>query len=150
MQIIEVPIEKLKEYNESVRIDLTPKDEEFKDLINSITYFGLQFPLLINKDFMVISGNQILKVLKYLSYETVPCIVTNIAEDKEWELNISLNRIRGDWQIFKLQKVFESRKVSDRKISILGFNEAEIDSLGNLSKFEQEKIDKENFQGDLF
>lgn len=149
MEIIEVPIERLKEYNKSVRVNLTTKDKEFKNLVNSIAYFGLQYPLLINKDFMVISGNQILKVLKYLQYKTVPCIVASVSKDKEWRLNISLNRIRGDWQVFKLQNLFKERRLTDKELSILGFNQAEIDSLVGLSKFEQEKL-AENFQGELF
>jgi len=151
MEIIEVPIGKLKEYNESVRVNLTSRDEEFKNLVNSIVYFGLQFPLLINRDFMVISGNQILKVLRYLHYEIVPCIVTDVTEDKEWKLNLSLNRIHGDWLVFKLQKLLKEKNLTDKELSILGFSPPEISSLANLDKFKKSEMEiKDNFQNTLF
>jgi len=151
MEIIEVQIERLREYNTSVRIDLILKDKEFKNLVNSIAYFGLQFPLLINKDFIVISGNQILKVLKSLNYKKVPCIVTDVTENKEWRLSLTLNRIHGSWQIFKLRKLFKDKDLSDKDLSVLGFSRPEINSLSNLDRFKEGKIEvKNNFQGTLF
>lgn len=135
MEIIEVSIEKLKPNKNSLRIGLRESDSIFKCLIASVVKFGLQFPLLINEDYGVISGNQLLKILKFLSYEKVPCIVTNISSEKELDLSIALNKIDGDWFVSGLREYFKKHKHSKKELEALGFESLEIDSLMALDEF---------------
>ncbi|GAJ21775.1 unnamed protein product, partial [marine sediment metagenome] len=69
MEIVEIPIGKLKPNKEHLRIGLKKGDNIFKCLLASVVTFGLQLPLLINKSYEVISGDQLLKVLKFLNYK---------------------------------------------------------------------------------
>lgn len=151
MKIVEVPIGQLTFNKENVRLNLTKKDAAFDSLLYSISYFGLQYPLLIDKDYNVVCGNQILKVLKLLNYEQVPCIVTQVPSDKHWALAISINKIRGDWSIYKLEKIFKTRQISQNELKALGFTKEEISCLANLDKFDDLAIQNSvQGQGELF
>jgi len=135
MEIIEVPTGRLKHNKSNLRVDLKEGDNIFKCLLASIVTFGLQLPLLINKDYEIISGDQILKVLKFLNYKEVPCIVTDIPSGEESDLSIALNKIHGDWFILGLKKYFTEHKHSRERLEALGFDSLEIDSLMSLDKF---------------
>jgi len=135
MEIVEVPIGKLKPNKSNLRIGLKENDTMFKCLLASIATFGLQLPLLINKDYEVVSGDQLLKVLKFLSYKEVPCVITSISEEKEPDLNVALNKIHGEWSILGLKKYFEGHKHTRGELEALGFESLEIDCLMTLDKF---------------
>lgn len=135
MEIVEVPIGKLKPNKGNLRIGLKESDNMFKCLLASIVAFGLQLPLLINKEYEVISGNQLLSVLKFLNYEKVPCILTTIPKEKEPDLRIALNKIHGEWYILGLKRYFEEHKHPRKGLEALGFDSLEIDCLMSLDKF---------------
>jgi len=92
MKIVEKDISELKFLKGNPRVDLNENDDEFRQLVESISYFGLQFPLLISKDNVVIAGNIILKVLKYLHWEKVPCIITSVEITKHILLSIAFKQ----------------------------------------------------------
>lgn len=150
MEIIEVPIGELKPNKGNLRIGLKEKDTIFKCLLASVVTFGLQLPLLINKDYEVISGDQLLKVLKFLSYKEVPCIITDIPKEKESDLRIALNKIHGDWSILGLRGYFKRHKHTKEELGALGFDSLEIDCLMILDKFPGLKGKIENSQLKIF
>ena len=135
MKIIEIPIEKLKFNKNHLRINLNKNDKMFQCLVSSIMTFGLQLPLSVNKDYEVIAGNQILRVLRFLAYKTVPCIISDIDKEKETKLFIALNKIKTDWYISNLRKYFRNYRDSEKELEVLGFEKLEIDSLMALDKF---------------
>jgi len=143
MKIIEKNIDELKFLEENPRIDLNENDDEFKQLIASISYFGLQFPLLINKDNVVISGNQILKVLKYLYWKKVPCILTTVESSKQAFLSIAINKIKGEWDILKLKNLLTKNKNLIDKLMEIGFTKPEVDALKLIDKFPELKKKKQ-------
>lgn len=140
MEIVEVPIGKLKPNKGNLRIGLKESDNIFKCLLASVVTFGLQLPLLINKDYEVISGNQILRVLKFLNKKSIPCIISDVSGDKGLDLSIALNKIHGDWSILSLKKYFKGHKHSREKLEALGFGSLEIDCLMSLDKFPGLKV----------
>lgn len=140
MEVIEVPIGKLKPNKGNLRIGLKRSDNIFKCLLASVVTFGLQLPLLINKDYEVISGDQLLKVLKFLNYKEVPCIMTDVPSGKESDLKIALNKIHGDWSILGLREYFKGHKHSRKELEALGFDSLEIDCLMSLDKFPGLKV----------
>jgi len=152
MKIIEVSIEKLKFNKDNLRINVKENDKIFKYLLASILTFGLQYPLLIDKDFVVISGNQILRILKYLHYKEVFCIVSNVSKEKEMNLSIVLNKIHGDWNIAKLIEYFKKQNYSEKELKIMGWKNLEVDSLLAMNKLpdSEELKFQENKQKSLF
>ena len=152
MKIIEVPIEKLKFNENHLRINITKKDKMFGYLLSSITNFGLQYPLLINKDYEVISGNQILRVLKFLNWDKVSCVISDIAKDKEMDLSVALDKINNTWHIAKLVDYFTKHNYFKKQLKAMGWENIEIDSLLAMNELpDLKKVDfLNNRQNSLF
>lgn len=124
MKIEQVNINDLKcaEYNP--RISLTPEDEAFKNILESIKNFGMVEPIVINKDYTVIGGHQRLNVCKYIGWDFIPCNIIEVNKKKEKKLNIALNKISGDWDKDKLFDLLDSLK--DDEFSLSGFTNDEF------------------------
>lgn len=103
-------------------------DEDFQKLKNSIETFGYVDPIIVNKHNMnIVGGNQRYQALKKLGYESVDVVFINEPNlDKEKALNISLNKISGDWDTEKLNVLLEDIKLSEVDVTLTGFDENEI------------------------
>lgn len=103
-------------------------DSERADLRNSIRSNGYIEPIVVNvKDDanIVVSGHQRLSVMEDMNIEEVDVSVVELDPTEERELNIALNRIKGDWDSKKLANMLDG--LSDRMH--LGFTSKEIDEL---------------------
>lgn len=129
MKIQKVKISELKEAEYNPRIDLKPGDAEFEKIRKSIKEFGFVEPIIINSDMTIIGGHQRYKVLKELGYEEIECSIVNLNKTKEKALNIALNKISGDWDNAKLEKLLEELKNEDIDMDITGFAFDEVDNI---------------------
>ena len=111
------------------RKDLKPEDEEFQKIVKSIETFGYVDPIIINKDGTIIGGHQRYKVLKYLNYKEIQCVVLDINKEQEKLLNIALNKISGDWDKDKLEELLAELQNEDLDLSVTGFDFDEIDDI---------------------
>jgi len=89
----------------------------------------------------VIGGHQRLKVLKDLQYKEVPCIVVDLDKQKEKMLNISLNKISGDWDRPRLKDLLEELDSGEFDVTLTGFGEQEIEDL--MTEFHPVSIDEQ-------
>ena len=137
MEIINVPIDKLRPAKYNPRLDLQQTDKEYQDIKRSIVEFTLVEPLVVNKDMTVIGGHQRLKVLKNLQYKEVPCIVVDLDKQKEKMLNIALNKISGDWDRPRLKDLLEELDSGEFDVNLTGFDEKEIETL--MTQFHQDE-----------
>ena len=140
MQIKNLEINKLKpaEYNPR---QITTK--QYKDLKASIEKFGIVDPLIVNQNkntFTIIGGHQRYKIIKETVEKhspkntiKIPCVVLDLNEQEEKELNIRLNKSGGDWD-FDLLSNFEIEELKD-----WGFKEIELGL--NIDKIEEKKPD---------
>ncbi len=80
MKTINIKIEKLKtaEYNPR-----KISDKGLTSLKKSLSKFGFIQPVVINKDFTVISGHQRIRAWKEMKHETVPAIQIDITKTEE-------------------------------------------------------------------
>ena len=100
MNIEKIGVDQLKPAKYNPRKDLKPGDPEFEKLRRSVEEFGYVEPIIWNKRTgVVIGGHQRLKVLQYLGYTEVDCVVLDIDEQKEKALNVALNKISGAWDV---------------------------------------------------
>ena len=100
MNIEKVAVDKLHPAKYNPRKDLKPGDPEFEKLRRSVEEFGYVEPIIWNKRTgVVIGGHQRLKVLQYLGYSEVDCVVVDLDEQKEKALNVALNKISGAWDV---------------------------------------------------
>lgn len=138
MKLEKVKIERLKEAKYNPRKRLTPADEEYQKIKNSIQEFGYCDPLLVNKDYTVIGGHQRLNVLKDLGYRDIEVIKLNLPKSKEKALNVALNKITGSWDYNKLKDLFADLE-DDLDLTLTGFDTNEIESIIDASEYSFEE-----------
>ncbi|MEI3355692.1 MAG: site-specific DNA-methyltransferase [Clostridia bacterium] len=129
MNIQILKIENLKPAEYNPRKDLTPEDEEYQKIKNSLTEFGYVAPVIVNADMTVIGGHQRLKVLKELGYTEIECNIVDLDKNKEKALNIALNKITGEWDNGKLEELLAELKEADIDMDMTGFSFDEVDNI---------------------
>lgn len=111
---------------------ITAKQRE--EIKKSLTEFGFVQPLVVNinedRKFIVIGGNQRLKIAKSMGYKEVPCIEVDLDEEKEKELNLRLNKNQAEFDFGLLNEFFDRELLFD-----VGFSESEIGK--TLSDFDE-------------
>lgn len=145
MKIQKIEINKLKMAEYNPRKKLTPKDSEYIKIKNSIIEFGYISPIIVNTDMTVISGHQRLNILKDLGNAEIECIVVDFDKNKEKMLSVALNKISGEWDYQKLENLFNELAADNIDLSIMGFDEKEINKLFK----ETEEIMNDNTEIDL-
>ena len=111
---------------------ITP--EAMESLKRSIDEFGYVAPIIVNKhNNHILAGNQRVTALKELGYDEVEVVYTNIEDlNREKALNIRLNNLSGDWDIGKLDTIFQDLELDGFDLTLTGF------ATENLQPFETE------------
>ena len=111
---------------------ITP--EALESLKQSIDEFGYIDPLIVNRVNMhVVGGNQRLECLKALDYKEVEVIFIEEPDiNREKAINIRLNNSSGDWDIGKLDNIFNDLEIEGFDLTLTGF------ATENLQPFETE------------
>jgi hypothetical protein len=131
---IDINLIKPSEYNPR-----SMSEFDYVSLKKNLQEFGLVQPLIINNDFTLIGGHQRLKALKELGYKKVNIIQVNLSKEQEKVLNLSLNKISGDWDQDKLNLLI--KEIDDD--AIIGFTKQEINEIKLSDSFDFTDIDKE-------
>ena len=136
MKTTEIKIEKLKlaEYNPR-----TISEKELTNLKKSLDKFGFIQPVVINKDFTVISGHQRIRAWKEMGNKEVPTIQLSITKNEEKALNLAMNRISGEWDVEKLYGVMNDLRITT-ELEFTGFDEKEVSKI--LDQFLEEEEDE--------
>lgn len=136
MKTTEIKIEKLKlaEYNPR-----TISEKELTNLKKSLEKFGFIQPVVINKDFTVISGHQRIRAWKEMGNKEVPTLQVNITKNEEKALNLAMNRISGEWDVEKLYGVMNDLRITT-ELEFTGFDEKEVSKI--LDQFLEEEEDE--------
>lgn len=129
MEIKKISVDKLKAAKYNPRVDLQPEDEEYKKLKRSIEVFGYVEPIVWNKRTgNIVGGHQRLKILISQGYKEIEVSCIDVSEEDEKVLNVSLNKIKGRWDIEKLSDILREFDEVD-SIGLTGFEERELESL---------------------
>lgn len=125
MKIEKMNINDLKAAEYNPRKDLTPQDEEYQHIKNSIETFGYIEPVIVNiRNNTIVGGHQRTKVLKDLGYSEVECILVDLNEQEEKAANIALNSAVGEWDEKKLQELLQ--EITEFDMSEFGAIEEEL------------------------
>ena len=90
----------------------TKKQE--KHLQESLTKFGVVEPIIFNKQTgYIVGGHFRVRELKKLGYKEVECVVVDLNEADEKELNIRLNANTGDWDWDTLANVWNAEEYAE-------------------------------------
>lgn len=124
-------------------------DHDMASLVNSIREFGMVEPVVVNKNNTVIGGHQRLVACQQLSITQVPVVYVDLPKKKEKILNLTLNRVHGDWDMGKLSIVLEELKLGNGdEIGLTGFELGEIDEIIDSQIPEDEGEDNFDGQGE--
>lgn len=91
MQITKLSISQIKIQKDRL---LETNPNIIKDLAKSISSIGLINPIIVNKNYELISGIQRLEALKSLNYTEIPCVIKDNDELKEELMQIDENLVR--------------------------------------------------------
>lgn len=143
MKVHEIPVDRLKEYENNAR----KNDKAVELLKTSIQNYGFKVPIVIDKDEVIICGHARLKAAKQLGMKSVPVVIADdlteeqvkafrLADNKTAELAAwdfekleeELNEIDEEW-LFSLfnKNRYEDIEVYDGEINIESFGDEEFD-----------------------
>ena len=120
MDVEKVNIDKLISPDYNPR-HITPAAME--SLKQSINEFGYVTPIIVNDvNNHIIGGNQRYEALKQLGYTEIDVSYVHITDiNREKLLNIRLNNNSGDWDIGKLDSIFQDLELTGFDLTLTGF-----------------------------
>ena len=128
MNIQEIEISKISPYKDNPRIN----EDAVEVVSKSLSEFGFQQPLVLDKDMSVVVGHTRLLAAKKLGLSSVPCLVA----DKLSEEQIKAYRIMDNksaefaqWNYGLLSKEIADLLESDYDLELTGFSEEELAAL---------------------
>lgn len=110
MDIQKINIEKLKPAPYNPRKSNKKQEEHLK---KSLEKFGVVEPIVYNqRTGYIVGGHFRVRELKKLGYTEVDCVVVDLSEDDEKELNVRLNANTGDWD-FELLADWDKNELAE-------------------------------------
>lgn len=99
--------------------------KNYEKLKKSIQTYGMLSPIIVNNNRArkkyIVGGHQRYRVAKELGYKTVNCKYIYATPEEEKKLNLSLNKVTGDWDKDILANQFEIEQLLD-----IGFTKFEL------------------------
>jgi ParB-like chromosome segregation protein Spo0J len=114
-----------------------------KQLKKSIQKFGFVEPIIFNKQTgFIVGGHFRVRELKKLGYEEIECVIVDLNEADEKELNIRLNANNGSWDWDLLANEWDMEQLEGWGLDIPLFDKYvdEVDSKEKSNK-QKEKCD---------
>ena len=113
----------------------TSNKKQEKNLKESLSKFGLVEPIIFNKRTgYIVGGHFRVRELKKLGYESIECVIVDLSEEEEKELNIRLNANTGAWDFDLLANEWNIDELVDWGLEGIPFD------------IEEEPIEKEDKQ----
>lgn len=120
------------ELKENQRNPRTHSDKQIKKLEKSLLTFGINIPIVIDKDNSIISGNAVFKAAKQAGFTEVPTVVIDhLKGAKRKAFILAVNKIAEEsgWDNAILKADFEILIEEEFDLSVTGFEIGEIDVL---------------------
>jgi len=140
MQITYYDIDKLKPYKNNPRVN----EQSIKTVAESIKQFGFKVPVIIDKDFNVITGHTRLKASELLNIEKIPCIMANdLTEEQVKAFRLADNKVSeiAEWDFEKLDA--ELSELTTEEMELLGFiKNEEIINWSEIDDLDEENYDE--------
>lgn len=149
MKIVLKKLDEIKEAPYNPRISIKKNKQFYDKLKHSMDRFGLVQPIVWNKKTnTVVGGHQRLQILRDQGITEIECIEVDLSKEDEIALNLSLNKIGGDWDVEMLVGLLDEIKVDD--LGLTGFSLIELEEMRldlekiNIPKEEKREISNYN------
>ena len=130
LKVEKVKISEIKTATYNPRQTLKPGDVAWEKIAGSLERFGMLEPVIINGETgTLVSGHQRLSILKEQGKTTVDALVLKLDDTQEKVLNLSLNKIKGDWDYDKLTGILQELQAAGADLDDTGFDDFEIKTL---------------------
>ena len=129
MKIEKINISKIIEYSENAKEHPEWQIEQIK---NSVQEFGFNDPIAIDENNTIIEGHGRYLALKELGYTEVEVIrLKHLTEEQKTAYAIAHNKLtmNTEFDIEKLQYELNKLEVNDFDLSVLGFEQSELDEI---------------------
>lgn len=108
--------------------------EQEKQLQASLQKFGVVEPIIFNKQTgYIVGGHFRLRELTKMGYREVECVIVDLSEDDEKELNIRLNANTGSWDWDQLANEWDADLLDKWGLDIPNFKDGIDKELNDLS-----------------
>jgi DNA modification methylase len=125
--------------------------EQEKQLKSSLEKFGVVEPIIFNKQTgFIVGGHFRIRELKKLGYKEIECVIVDLNEADEKELNIRLNANTGSWDWDELANNWDSELLSDWGLEIPGFEPTILEAEEDDFEVPEGGIETDIVLGDLF
>jgi DNA modification methylase len=125
--------------------------EQEKQLKSSLEKFGVVEPIIFNKQTgFIVGGHFRIRELKKLGYKEIECVIVDLNEADEKELNIRLNANTGSWDWDELANNWDSELLSDWGLEIPGFEPTILEAEEDDFEAPEGGIETDIVLGDLF
>lgn len=142
MQIIEVAIDQIKEYENNPRIN----NKAIEAVQESIASFGFKVPIVLDTNNVIIAGHTRLAAAERLEMETVPCIIADdLTPEKVKAFRLADNKTAeiAEWDFDKLEEELRALNAFDIDMSAFGFDAAIFDDFKVIEEDTAPEIDEE-------
>lgn len=129
VKIVYKNIDHLRPYEGNARVH---SEQQIAQIATSIREFGFVNPVLVDNDLTVIAGHGRILAAVQLGMKEVPVVIVgNLSERQRKALTIADNQIalNSTWDIEKLSAELSSLAEANFDLSLVGFNEQELDNL---------------------
>lgn len=123
------PIEKLIPYERNAR---THSPEQVQQIAASIVEFGFTNPILVDGEQGIVAGHGRLEAARDLGLNEVPVVVLQHLTAKQKKAYIIADNklaLNAGWDMSLLREEMVGLNLADFDLSLIGFDEKEIDSL---------------------
>ena len=141
MKIEKISLEKLKMHENNAK---EHPDWQVEQIMRSIQEFGFNDPIAVDENNEIIEGHGRYLALKELGYTEVEVIrLKHLTEDQKTAYAIAHNKLtmNTEFDIEKLQYELNKLEVNDFDLSVLGFEQPELDEI---LQEEMEELEIEN------
>lgn len=106
-------------------------EKQEANLKKSLEKFGVVEPIVFNKQTgYIVGGHFRIRELKKLGYKEVDCVIVDLNEDDEKELNIRLNANTGEWDWEELANDWNVDELNEWGVEVLAeFNESNLEEI---------------------
>ena len=135
MKILNLEIDNIFPYEKNPR----KNDEAVNVVAKSLEEFGFQQPLVLDADNVIVVGHTRFRAAKKLGLETVPCVVADnltVAQVKAYRIKDNKSSELSKWDYDLLTEEMSDLLSSDYDLSLLGFDNSEIEAFLNAESLE--------------